>query len=276
MLKDTKFNNLIRTLCRELLPNAILCYGSYAYNLQDAKSDIDLLILVKNLPSQFSRRRIYKKIAGLKIISMGDDKTIGENNWTLRNDVLDFEGIKIEPGFNTPAWLKKVMTSLLQKNEITCKSMPFRPYTMLGLIETSVILFEKNYFITNIRKKIRPFPLKLKRAIVEQNYSLMNDNYQEFVTNVDRKIGFIAFQFQVCMFVDAVLQLLFVINDVYDPASKRAEALLDQYKYIPKGFLEFVEKTLPGCYHNKSQLIHQGAKIKIFIEKKLKEKGLHK
>lgn len=273
--KNIKFKDFINTLCKEMSPIAILCYGSYAHGMQDEKSDIDLLIFVEKLPSKSARKRIYKKISAIKILELGNDKNLWESAWTLRNDRLDLDGVKIEPGFNKLNWLKRVISSLLKKNDPAPNSMPFRPYTILGLIEASIVLYEKNFCITNLRKQIRPFPKKLKKAIIAQNYPLFCENYNDLLMNSDRNIGFLAYQFQIGMFFDTVLQLLFVINDVYDPASKRVEAFLAQYKFLPEGFIEFIEQVLPKCYHDRTPLIKYAKKIKVFIEKKLNEQNLN-
>jgi nucleotidyltransferase-like protein len=132
---------------------SILCYGSYATGLQDEKSDIDLLIIVKKLPL-ISQLQNLHKLDGFKNIIFKNAEH-WDSSWSMINITLEtMAGLKIEVGYNTTAWVKKVIKKLIENHEISFQEFPFRPYTLLGLLEYSKCLYDRNLFISNLKTKI--------------------------------------------------------------------------------------------------------------------------
>ena len=160
-------NDFINHLVKEFEIQSILCYGSYAQMLYDDKSDIDLLILMKHsLPSSVIRQNCYSKFPNIKIMTLDEDlASRWDVSWTPVNDRLMLEKQPIDIGFNTISWVEKVIEKLIVENQITFDEFQFRPYTFLGMIESSKILYDENNFIKKCLSQIRPMPLKLKNAI---------------------------------------------------------------------------------------------------------------
>jgi hypothetical protein len=98
---------------------------------------------------------------------------------------------------------------------------------------------------------------------------MLRDCYEDLLDNVERNIGILAYQFHVFMGLDAMIQLLWVINDVYDPASKRSEHYLFKLKDLPEGFIDLINKCLPRSYEHKDEFIKSFCKIKNFIENRI-------
>lgn len=265
---------LIDGLVSALDVESILCYGSYAAGLQDEKSDIDLLIIVQQLPQKSQLQELYKSLKGFKSSESHDLEHWG-TSWTLLNSKLETNrGLKIDLGYNTTAWLKKIVKKMIEKHEVAFKELPFRPYTFLGLLEHSQCLYDKHRLISKLKSKIRPFPIELKRKIVDANLPMLRDNYQDLVDNIERNIGLLAYQFNIFMGLDAALQLLWVINDVYDPASKRCESYLFQLKKLPEGFGDFINNSLPDSYKKRKEFVEDFGRIKGYLERSISELGL--
>lgn len=88
----------IPILEKDLDAKAILLYGSYAQNMQDEKSDFDLLVLLKAIPLPDTRRATYEKILHTKIVEIAPailQRNNGwDNSWSPCNDKLLIHGKK--------------------------------------------------------------------------------------------------------------------------------------------------------------------------------------
>ena len=155
------------------------------------------------------------------------------------------------------------------------KNFPLGPIPFFGLLEYSQCLYDKNLFVQTIKSKIRPFPIELKKKIVQTQLPMLRDCYEDLLDNIERNIGLLAYQFHVFMALDAMIQLLWVINDVYDPASKRCEVFLFKLKKLPKNFIKFINSSLPKSYEHKKEFINSFYKIKQYIEVNIGELGLN-
>lgn len=265
-----QLNSFIQHLTSTLNIESVICYGSYAAGLQDKRSDIDLLVLMQKLPSSHELQKMYQGVPDIQKIE-NRDLSHWDNTWSLHNATLDLGGLKIDLGYNTLFWVKKVAKKLLQDNQISFKELLFRPYTFLGLLEHSQCLYDKRDFIKKIKSTIRPFPLGLKKEIVKSFLPIMNDCYVDLVDNLQRDLGILAFQFHVFIGLDAIIQLLWVINDVYDPASKRTEFYLFKLKVLPKNFKDFIQDKLARSYLQQKEFVDAFAKVKEFLEEKTRE-----
>ena len=260
-------NEFVKHLTKEIMVQSILCYGSYAQMLQDKKSDIDLLVLVNHvIPSENLREISYCKFPNTRIVALGKNMGDWDVSWTPVNDCLMIDNQAIDIGYNTTVWVNRVIENLIIKNQITFDEFPFRPYTFLGLLETSKVLYDKDNFIASCLSQIRPMPLGLKREIINSFLPILKESYEELIDYSERNIGILAYQFQIFRGLDALTNLLFAINEVYDPASKRTEIFLFNLKKKPDNLSEFINKILPRFYENKNELLKYLKSFINFIE----------
>lgn len=251
-----KLNELITDLTKEFDIQSVLCYGSYAVNMNDAKSDVDLLVLVSGVvPSNDRRVAAYEKFPNLKIITISKDNTDWDQSWSPVNDKLVIDNQIIDVGFNTTTWVNHVIENLIGKSLITFPEFQFRPYTFLGLLETCKILYDKENYIDKYRSQIKPIPEKLKNEIINSFLPILRESYEDLADYSQRDIGILAFEFMLFRAIDALIQLLYVINDVYDPASKRTEKFLFQLKNTPENLQNFINSILPRFFENKNEVI---------------------
>ena len=122
-------DHIIPILAKDLDAKAILLYGSYAQNMQDEKSDFDLLVLLKAIPLPDTRQDTYEKIPHTKIVEIAPaalQRSNGwDNSWSPINDKLLIHGKKVEIGYNTTAWVNCVVKKLIVKHQTTFKEFPF-------------------------------------------------------------------------------------------------------------------------------------------------------
>lgn len=265
---------IVTQVCASLDPRSILALGSYAQKLQDEKSDIDLLILTKAIPSQEERKKCYSKIPSVKILGLDNEsfQNIGEwdISWTPVNDKLQIDKQIYEIGYNTISWVNTVIEKLINKNEITFKEFAFRPYTFLGLLESSIILYDKDDFVKKCRSKIRPMPIDLKKEIVKSFFPILKQSYEELKDYTERNIGILAFLFHLDRGLDAMLQILYVINEVYDPAFKRIEPFLLKLEKKPENLFSFLKEVLPRFFEKREEVVSFFEGYLKFCEKNFK------
>lgn len=248
----------IPILAQDLDAQVIVLYGSYAQNQQDEKSDLDLLVLLKKMPSSSIRRKAYEKIPHAKILEIAtrplQQNNGWDNSWSPINDKLLIHNKKIEIGYNTIAWTNRIVENLVVKHQTTCKEFPFRPYTFLGLLESCQVLYDPNKFIQKIQSQIRPIPKPLKKKIFQEFLPILLEAHEELQDYSARNIGILAYQFHLFRGIDALIQILFVLNDVYDQASKRIEPLLFKLKSLPPHLEKFVLDVLPRFYEKQREV----------------------
>lgn len=251
-------DEMVAVLTNDLKAQAVLLYGSYAQNLQDEHSDFDLLILMKKIPLPVERKESYEKIPHVKIVEIAP-KAVCESNgldnsWSPINDKLLVQGKRIEIGYNTTRWVNHIVNNLIVKHKTTCKKFPFRPYTFLGLLEVCQVLYERNHFIQKIQSKIKPIPEPLKKAILQEFYPVLLEAHEELKDYAARNIGILAYQFHLFRGIDALMQILFILNEVYDPALKRIEPFLFNLKRLPPNFKKFILDVLPRFYEKQNEV----------------------
>ncbi len=266
---------MVRALADALGAQSVLCYGSYSQGLQDEKSDIDLLILADSIPSQDVREAAYRSIPQVQILSLSR-KVVGDwdTSWTPVNDQIQVGSQIFEIGYNTTGWVDLIIHKLIVQHQISFEEFPFRPYTFLGLLESSQVLYDRDGFVAKCKSQIRPIPPELKRAIAQAFWPVLEENYRDLVDCAERNIGILAFEFFLFRGMDAAIQLLFVLNDVYDPASKRTEPFLFKLKHLPPHLNQFISEILPRFYEKKKEVCAFFIEMLQFLE--TREVGLWK
>jgi len=271
-----ELNSFINEMTQAMPIESILCYGSYPAGLQDKKSDIDLLIIVDKLPPIENIMDVYTHLKCIKKVEKKDIDTCFDSSWTLANAQLEtHSGLILEPGFNTKKWINKVIKKTIDEGQITFKEFPFRPYTFLGLLETCTVLYDKNKFISKIKKKIRPFPPKLKKDIIQTNLNILKNSFGDLKDCHERGIGILAYQFHISMALDAAIQVLWALNDIYDPASKRSEYFLFKLNILPDHFEQFLHESLPNCFLKQDEFIKNFEKIVDFIQEQARSSTIY-
>lgn len=253
-----KINAIANQLLADFQLKSLLLYGSYAQQTQDDKSDIDLLAIVEGaIPSTELRKRSYQRVPHLKIVKLdftADHATDWDNSWSPINDRLKLDEQIIEIGYNTSSWVKCVIDNLIVKHQISFAEFPFRPYTFLGLLESSHILIDQEDFLSRCKSQIRPMPPAIKRAIIDTFMPVLIETSEELLDYQARDIGILAYAHHLFHGLDAAVQLLFVVNEVYDPASKRTEALLYKLQKLPPNLRTFFEQILPRFYEKRAEV----------------------
>lgn len=254
-----QLQTFVESLVLTLPIQSLLCYGSYVMELSlPHQSDIDLLALVQgDIPKSDVRRKAYETMERVAIIQIADDTpktSMWDNSWSPVNDRLLIDSQLVEIGYNTTKWVHKVLDMLLKKHLTTFAAFPFRPYTFLGLLETSQLLYDQDHFVAGCKERMRPFPKPLKKAICSEFLPIFKENVKDLIDCGNRDVGILSYLFFLERSIDALIQLLFAINEIYDPASKRTEYYLARLKQVPNDLDSFLYKLLPHFYENRENI----------------------
>ncbi len=234
----TKTAPIIGALADISMVKGIVCFGSYALGTFDQYSDIDLYVFCDPaiIPSAV-RQNILQKIEGISDLQMDHAEFGWDNQWCPQGDRFRLKGVFFDITFNTVDWIRTVVRKVAGEGATSIPEMRFRPYTMLGLVANSIILYDPKAIVSEIKSNLYPYPHKLKNALIEQSLSTMKGSLEDLCDYVKRGIGNSAFRFQFQRIIDSLGTLLFALNEKYDPATKRVEEEYSKLKVLPYKFL---------------------------------------
>ncbi|MEM7029701.1 MAG: nucleotidyltransferase domain-containing protein [Chloroflexota bacterium] len=227
----------------------ILCFGSYALETYDQHSDIDLYVLCHPdiLPDRIRRDTFTSSTKATKVM-IGCHTPGWDNQWSPVSDNITLGQIDFDISYNTQTWLATVVNKVVQEGAVSIPELKFRAYTMLGLLANAIVLYEHQRWITQLKANLFPYPARLKANLIEQNNTILVDRLQELEDCAKRDIGHTMFLFHLWQACDALITILFAINNFYDPATKRPEREFGKLEKIPANFTERYQQILEGPF----------------------------
>ena len=133
------------------------------------------------------------------------------------------------------AWSSQVKTS----GAISIPQLRFRPYTFLGLLENSVILYDAQGELHEIVAALYPYPPALRKSLLAASLvSLSTARWKICRITTGCRIGNTAFLFHFWRVIDGIATALFALNERYDPATKRLEQVFPSLPILPPDFIE--------------------------------------
>ncbi len=236
---QSKTSSLVSALSQASCVKGILCFGSYAMGTFDDDSDVDLNVYCQpDIMPSTDRRAVISGIPGVGDIEMDYDEGGGDDSWSPCGDRLRMNGVLIDIGYNTVEWIRTVVERVTTEGATSIPELVFRPYTMLGLLENSVILYEADTFLSDLMQQIQPYPAKLRANLLSQSLPTLAASAAEMQDYVERDIGNSAFHFHFQNAMHALGTVLFAINERYDPAAKRVEQAYATLNLLPDSFLQ--------------------------------------
>jgi predicted nucleotidyltransferase len=222
----------------------ILCYGSYAMGTFDQKSDIDLYVVCNpTVVSAEVRRGALEKIAAIHTLEIGVEQAGWDTEWHPQDDRFRVGEIAFDIAYNTVEWVRGVVHAVRERGTST-PEFGFRAYTMLGLLEHSIVLHDPASVLETIKASLYPYPAKLKHALLAEHIPRATGSLEDLQDYVNRSIGNTAFHFHVERLLDSLGTILFAINERYDPATKRTEEFLASLDRLPDRFMERYARIL--------------------------------
>lgn len=224
---------------------AILCYGSVAMHMEDDWSDIDLFVLCEPaVPTEQERRDVLARVPEVAAIEIGASSAGFDAEWVHTQDTVLIGGLPCDLAYNTIGWLSIVVGHVLTNGHDPLPELPFRPYTLLGLLESSLLLFDREGTLKDVLRSIRPYPSKLRVDLVSLGMTILRESLQDLRDYERRRIGNAAFAFHLNRMSDSLCMVLYALNEQYDPATKRVEQSLAALPLLPADFLRRYEEVL--------------------------------
>jgi hypothetical protein len=217
----------------------ILCFGSYAMDTFDQYSDIDFYAFChpEIVPSP-ARRDALQRIKGIRDLQMDHAEFGRDEQWCPQGDRFRLNGIQFDITYNTVDWTRTVVRKVKDNGAISIPELKFRPYTMLGLLENSTILYDPEVVLEGIKSALYPYPSKLRQSLLSQNLPIVKSSLEDLKDYVRRNIGNTAFHFHLERIIDSLGTILFALNERYDPATKRVEEVYCELRIVPENFLQ--------------------------------------
>lgn len=217
----------------------ILCFGSYAVGTNDDRSDIDLYAFCQpHVPPSDARMSCIEQIEGMTGLQIDHAEFGWDNQWCPKGDRFRLNGILIDLTYNTVEWVTTVVSKVTQEGLTSVPELRFRAHTMLGLLEDSLILYDPDSVLAELRAHLRPYPPKLKQTLLSESLPVVEGSLQDLQDYLERDIGNTAFHFHLGRIQDALGTMLFAINERYDPATKRVEDAYRRLAILPDRFVE--------------------------------------
>jgi predicted nucleotidyltransferase len=236
---------VVNVLAQRAEVRGILCFGSYAMETFDGHSDIDLYILCspKIIPADV-REIVLSKIEGVQDLQIDQLQTGWDKQWSPQADRCRVGKLPFDMTYNTVDWICRVVCAVKDQGVVSTTEFGFRAYTMLGLLEHSVVLYDPQAVLQTLKGSLYPYPAKLKEALLTENLSIARGSLGDLEDYVMRSIGNSAFLFHYQRVLDALGTVLCAMNERYDPASKRTEEFLGTLDILPDRFLERYTRML--------------------------------
>ena len=145
---------------------AVLCFGSYAMGASDASSDIDLYVVCHpQIAAPPERQAAFLRAGEVVDLLLDHDQPGWENQWCPRNDRLSLGGMQFDIIYNTLDWVRSVVHQVKTTGAASIPQLRFRPYTFLGLLENSVILYDADGELRQIVNALYPYPPALRKTM---------------------------------------------------------------------------------------------------------------
>lgn len=232
--------------------------GAHAKGMADMNSDIDIFLFADSPKSFEERYRIIKEFS-----DAGTTPWVSETfdyPWGGSID-FSFEGTPVEVVVRLIPQLEKRINECLNGDfEIIPQTWTSNGYyTFTYLCELSFIkpIWDPNGLIKFYQNKIKPYPPKLKKSIIDCFFARANTwiNNFHYHSAIERQDILFTSPIVLHTVLD-MIQVIFALNEEYFTGDKKLEIILSKLSYCPKDLLENIEFLLSAS-HNSEQLKKQ-------------------
>lgn len=228
---------------------ATVVFGSVALGQVDTFSDIDMLIVCAEVPSLPEREQLAVSL-GLTFANAGSDTPL----FCDQDSCTSNDGLELSLHYQRAEWMTGVITEVLN-GAITTAQLPFRPYTLLGLLRHGWLLTDRQGVVTAWRERLYPYPERLKRNIILSFAPVLRESAEELLVTAQRDLGPRNIIFYLNWGVDALTGILLALNEQYDSAERRFEqAVLPRLEAKPEGLGARLQDILVGPFDKKGSL----------------------
>lgn len=217
------------------------------------KSDIDLFVICKEVPSAKVRQKLYRSLDGH--FEKLDMEVCSGGVWG-HGDIFIVNGINVMPMYFSIEEMTSYIKEVLDGKHLE-KEGRFYPIGRLASIETLHVLYEVEKSWTDIIDLVKSHPASLFEKWYASEASRIID--EEDLSRAELRHEVLFFHQVVEEFLDHFLQALFAKNNCYFPSRKRTESAIREF-----------EKKPENCYERLLRVVSLGSReesIKEAVEK---------
>jgi transposase-like protein len=233
--------------------SSVLVFGSLAYGDVDDRSDINLFIVCRPeiLPIA-ERMRLFSQVgSGWRF---GGQLNTDPPFATSDTDGI-VDGVLVSLHYQTASWVSNVLREVLLKGALATKPMPSHPHTLPALFQRGWLLFDKRKVVRKWRDQVQPFPRRLKLNLLQHYVPLLRKNLEALLADAERHLGSRLFLFHLNQAIDALVSVLFAVNEVYELGDRRAEQnFFPTLERVPRDFLTRFTEVLEGPFEDAGAL----------------------
>jgi hypothetical protein len=227
----------------------MVCFGSYALGTADVASDLDLYVVCEPaVMPEATRHRLLTGLPGTTTLHVQYATPGWSNPWAPATDCVTVGPITFDLAYTTHRWLTHVVHQVRTAGALTLPEMPFRPYTVLGLLAHAIPVYDPQGVVECLRAHLSPYPAALKANVLREMLPIMTDGLAELGNYTRRNIGPSAFLLHLGRVCDAMVSALYALNEYYDPATKRPEQVLRTLAVLPERFVDRLVRLLEGPF----------------------------
>jgi len=225
---------------------SVLVFGSVATATVDEYSDVDIFVICQpDLIAEVERNQLLSAIGTgwtIGVTSEGDLFPVGDEDGRVN-------GIPVTIHYQTVSWIEAVLSEVLDYGAITTRLLPFRPYTLPALLQRSWLLYDGSGHVAHWRHQAEHYPALLKQNIIEHFAPILSEETEELVAAAQRSLGPANFLFHLNRSRDALISILYALNELYDPADRRAaQNVWPLLKIAPLNFVPHLKAILEGPF----------------------------
>jgi hypothetical protein len=133
--------------------------------------------------------------------------------------------------------------------------MPIRPYMLPALLQWGWLLLDKRKVVRKWRDQAQPFPWQLNLNLLQHYVPLLRENLEALVADAERHLGSRVFLFHLNQSIDALVSVLFAVNEMYKLGDRYAERnILPTLEKVPGDFTIIFTEVLEGPFDERGML----------------------
>ena len=234
----------------------VYVFGSVASGDADGLSDLDLTMVCKEKLLPVSAR--VESLSQLGWLWEFDDPTLDNPIWdALDSGVVD--GIPVEVHYQTAPSISAVLNEVKNEGALATATVPFRPYTVAGLVQRAWLLSDKDEIFNQWLEQTKVYPQALQVNILRHFMPILRQNAEEFSLQAKRKLGPLGCLYFLSTAGAALTSILFALNEIYDPADRReCRTILPILDHTPRDFLRRLDHILQGPFDDSGAALRAG------------------
>jgi transposase-like protein len=227
--------------------SSVLVFGSLAYGDVDERSDVNLFVVCRpEIVPIAERMRLFSRVgSGWRF---GGQLNKNPPFATSDTDGI-VDGVPVSLHYQTTSWVSNVLREVLLKGVLSTRLMPIRPSMLPALLQRGWLLLDKKKVVRKWRDQARLFPWQLKLNLLRHYVPLLRENLEALVVDAEGHLGSRVFLFHLNQAVDALVSVLFAVNEVYELGDRRAERdIFPALEKVPRDFLILFPEVLEGPF----------------------------